>query len=439
MFIYNALSCLMWIGVSISRDASVLKMAQLVGLADVLLAGVSATKVSPAIVAKHVALRIATLFLTDYSQNQLICAGLCISWGMVNGAKYFHQMNASDLTDALRTYAFHALYPVAACCELLCFYYQPKDQTVCVLFPVVLVLYVVEAPSLVNFMVIQRRKRAIVRCLQLHRCSDGNRSDGNRSEADCGLTICHDGKNYTTTFACESTVRRNLSRIIPNESLRLHPNSSDKSDKRAYVLRDVGMQVSWRGVFICEYMGPLIIPLAFYPRCSPTSVLWSAHYAKRIYESACTHSFSNAHMPVANLFKNSLYYWGASYYIARETDDNPPPFTAVSAGLCVVWLAAQIMNLKCHQYLAGLRTQPDSRAYELPTWGPFRYVACPNYTFEIIAWVAFTCLARSYASFGFTMVGAIQMSIWARKKHRRNRQLFGRAYGVKFLLFYWLL
>ena len=156
---------------------------------------------------------------------------------------------------------------------------------------------------------------------------------------------------------------------------------------------------------------------------------------KRIYESAFTHSFSNTHMPVSNLFKNSLYYWGAAYYIAQDTHNHPPPTTVVTIGLCCIWMLAEAMNFQCHRHLAGLRSGQDARAYGLPTWGPFRWVACPNYTFEVIAWLAFTCLSRSTISFLFTTVGTIQMSIWANRKHRRNKLLFGEAYTVQYLMF----
>ena len=418
IILYNALNCLMWLTVLINHDRVLLQTVQLVGLIDIVLAGFRLIKSNPVVVAKQIVSRVAIILLTDYAANKYVLSGLCIAWGIADSVRYFHQIYNIDF---LRYNLFYVLYPVGITFELLCYYYYSKYPIVNDMFALILAVYLIYGPGMYNHMIIQRRKKNIIQLLE--------KNTGNEDKT---FLIRYDNKNYNTNFVNTDGAKLQLRDIIPHESIKLDENK----DKTAHVLKDLGLQVSWRGVFICEYFGPLIIPLILFPTYNISSVLWSAHYIKRIYESIYIHSFSNSYMPFSNLFKNSLYYWGASYYIARDTFNLQQPLNIISLFIIGLWIYAEIVNFKCHSYLAGLRTGIDNAKYKLPAWGPFKYVACPNYTYEIISWIAFTCLTRSYMSLFFTIIGAIQMTMWARKKYIRNKKLFGEEYTIKYLILY---
>ena len=54
----------------------------------------------------------------------------------------------------------------------------------------------------------------------------------------------------------------------------------------------------------------------------------------------------------------------------------------------------------------------------------FRFVSCPNYTCEIMVWLCFNMIFWSFWGTLFAIVGALQMTVWALKKHKRYREEF---------------
>ncbi|MGH0175372.1 UNVERIFIED_CONTAM: hypothetical protein FKN15_008849, partial [Acipenser sinensis] len=83
----------------------------------------------------------------------------------------------------------------------------------------------------------------------------------------------------------------------------------------------------------------------------------------------------------------------------------------------------QIGNFSIHIALRNLRP-PGSKARKIPypTKNPFTWlfllVSCPNYTYEVGSWVGFTLMTQCLPVAFFTLVGFIQMMIWAKGKHR---------------------
>jgi len=154
------------------------------------------------------------------------------------------------------------------------------------------------------------------------------------------------------------------------------------------------------------------------------------HYVKRELETLFLHRFSNATMPVLNVFKNSVYYWGFAasigYFLFHPlyTPAELPQF-AVGLGL---FYFAEAGNLAMHIELAKLRPK-GSKVRKLPRGGPFEYATCPNYTFEILAWIGFNTMSSTLTGWMFCAAGTAQMVAWAIKKHKNYIKEFDGQNG----------
>ncbi len=126
------------------------------------------------------------------------------------------------------------------------------------------------------------------------------------------------------------------------------------------ILKDLGPQISWRTVFVIEYLGPILIHVAFFlyhhrsmldrikdgqaSAATPLAQLVAFvavlfHFGKREYETLLVHRFSHATMPFGNLFKNCGHYWLLSGVLIAHNLYSPsyraPPLPIVWAALAV--------------------------------------------------------------------------------------------------------
>ena len=224
------------------------------------------------------------------------------------------------------------------------------------------------------------------------------------------------------------------------------------SEDITLIFKDLGPQISWKTVFIVEYFFPMIVfPVLWvlvrrFPSSSLTrsiypnvisdahtvawqdllSLMFTLHFLKREFETFFIHRFGNDTMPLSNIFKNSGYYWLFALWIAYITLH--PLYTAPlderqRIGGVVIFTISEILNLKTHLDLRNLRPA-GTRIRRVPQGILFNLVSCPNYLFEILAWVGFTIASQSFAAALFTCVGAAQMIPWAIQKHKRYRKEF---------------
>lgn len=243
-----------------------------------------------------------------------------------------------------------------------------------------------------------------------------------------------------------------------NNSWDSYVNQKDFLGDLVIYAKDVGRQIAWKTVFIVEYLGPILIHSLIYGVAvhllgvNPSSTQQTAfhlaclHFLKREYETLFVHRFSNSTMPFFNLFKNSGHYWILSgvllstfiycHEVSSLASVSPllrflfhvndlPPYA--NKALVALWAYAEVSNFITHKNLANIRSR-DLKAYTVPKGYGFNVVACPNYFFECLAWLAYALMVGNWSAWLFLAISAGQMYIWALKKNKRLLKTFGDDY-----------
>uniref|UniRef100_A0A9J7X0J3 Very-long-chain enoyl-CoA reductase n=1 Tax=Cyprinus carpio carpio TaxID=630221 RepID=A0A9J7X0J3_CYPCA len=197
--------------------------------------------------------------------------------------------------------------------------------------------------------------------------------------------------------------------------------------------RDLGPQLGWTMVFLAEYIGPLLIYLLFYFRVpyiynhkytltssshhvvNLACACHSFHYIKRLFETIFVHRFSNGTMPLRATLRVSA--WSTAY-----------GKTQVRYAL-IIFVLCEAGNFSVHWSLNSLKCEgAKCRRFPNPSKNPFTwlffFVSCPNYTYEVGAWVGLSIMTQCVPVALFTFLGFIQMSIWAKGKHKTYTREF---------------
>jgi very-long-chain enoyl-CoA reductase len=160
------------------------------------------------------------------------------------------------------------------------------------------------------------------------------------------------------------------------------------------------------------------------------------HFLKREYETLFVHKFSANTMPMRNIFKNCFFYWVFSGALCAYVVYSPTSLAAkadepiIDAVGTALYLFAEGGNALVHRYLASLRSSGGTER-KIPIGYGFGLVTCPNYMFEILAWVGVIVVSRDWSVALFIAIGAAQMYNWAWGKERAYRKEFGDSYKKK--------
>ncbi|CAI7631850.1 unnamed protein product [Penicillium glandicola] len=244
--------------------------------------------------------------------------------------------------------------------------------------------------------------------------------------------------------------------VVPNSINTTIEDTGMRNSSVIYV-KDLGPQIAWRTVFIIEYLGPLLIPALFLfplrpllyftfdkPLPTPSDLqllvcaLLTVHFLKREFETIFVHRFSSATMPARNIVKNSAHYWilagfNIAYWVFRPdatAATSTPNQALVYAGLAL-FVFGELANLNAHYILRNLR-RPGTTERGIPSGFGFSVVTCPNYFFEILAWLGIFLVSQlNWSVLFFVVVGGLQMWSWGWKKEKRYRKEFGDKYKKK--------
>ncbi|KAF5017032.1 hypothetical protein F66182_11108 [Fusarium sp. NRRL 66182] len=222
------------------------------------------------------------------------------------------------------------------------------------------------------------------------------------------------------------------------------------------LVKDMGAQIAWRTVFVVEYFGPLLIhAVAVAARpflysngdqdMSQTQWLTFGmimlHFVKREYETLFVHKFSANTMPWKNIFKNSFFYWAVSGLLCAYSIYSPNSLAAkadipaIDAVGFALYCFGEFMNALVHRYLSTLRSSGGTER-KIPVGYGFGIVTCPNYLYEVLAWIGVILVSRDWTVAFFISIGAAQMISWAKGKERTYRKEFGDRYKKKrFVIF----
>ncbi|KAG8531201.1 uncharacterized protein KY384_004559 [Bacidia gigantensis] len=234
--------------------------------------------------------------------------------------------------------------------------------------------------------------------------------------------------------------------LVPNDTGMLVQTTGLRQQSTIYV-KDLGPQIRWRTVFLVEYLGPILIHPAFYSFFTKngegasytqtlTLILVVTHFLKRELETLFIHRFSASTMPTSNIFKNSAHYWllsgvNMAFWIYRQSfygKSGPSPIVT-SLGLAL-FVLGELGNLSTHLTLRGLRSS-GGKERGIPQGLGFDWVTCPNYMFEVVAWLGVALVSLNWSTVLFAIVATGQMGVWAKKKEARYRKEFGGTYKRK--------
>jgi hypothetical protein len=83
----------------------------------------------------------------------------------------------------------------------------------------------------------------------------------------------------------------------------------------------------------------------------------------------------------------------------------------------VLFTTGVVLNIHSDEVLLRLRA-PGERSYRIPYGGAHRFVSCPNYLGEIVAWVGFAVMTSSTAAWAFAVYTIANLAPRARDHHR---------------------
>lgn len=156
--------------------------------------------------------------------------------------------------------------------------------------------------------------------------------------------------------------------------------------------------------------------------------LWQLHYINRTFIYPFRIRAGDSRMPWSIVAMAFLFNCLNAYINARWISHfGAYPDTwangAVFIGGCALFLVGISVNQLADAVLIRLR-KPGEHGYKIPQGGLFRWVSCPNYLGEMVAWVGWAVACWSPAGLAFAVFTIANLAPRALANHRWYRDEF---------------
>ncbi len=176
------------------------------------------------------------------------------------------------------------------------------------------------------------------------------------------------------------------------------------------------------GMFLLYFPAVLLFPLTVgLSDEAPTTwhlvcaAMVSAHFGKRCLEALFIHKYSGVMngfsvVMICGLYStlSGLLGWIAVHDVP-STLLQSPNFTPLWIPGFIIWSLGTAINAYHPVLLANLRP-PGETGYKVPEGGLFRWIACPHYLGELIAWWGFSLIFHHVAAFVVTLTMTFYLS-----------------------------
>lgn len=172
-------------------------------------------------------------------------------------------------------------------------------------------------------------------------------------------------------------------------------------------------------------------PLPVTPPILVVCVMWQMHYVHRAFiypfqlqirpgsTTPIRMTLSGAFFCAANGYLNGTYLSHYGSHLQSSEWFHTPAFIIGTS----LFVAGFALNKVSDRELIRLRKQ-NPEHYGVPFNGAYRWVSCPNYLGEIIAWCGFSCAAWSIAGLVFAFMSASNLIPRAIDNHRWYQKTF---------------
>ena len=181
------------------------------------------------------------------------------------------------------------------------------------------------------------------------------------------------------------------------------------------------------GMFILYFVPIIVLVLSALSYIANASfVQWVVfivlflHFAKRVLEVLFLHKYSGpiglfTTLLISGIYSFAVFVVGGLNKMPLEKADGLFYFGILA------FIVGSIGNFNHHRILAALRK--DTFEYTIPMGGLFKYVTCPHYLFEIVAWFGIALMSRHLGAFlvlvfiiAYLSARAMRTLAWYREK-----------------------